>query len=73
MTHDNSFTRGRTRHQTIKPDEFDQSQPRIGRRESEPHSFEISYLHDVLTFNFNMGKFPDALHRKLGSRVLPWG
>ena len=52
MTHDKSFTRGRTRHQTIKPDEFDQSQPRIGRRESEPHSFEISYLHDVLTSNF---------------------
>ncbi len=33
------------------PDTFDQSQPRIGRRESEPHSFEISYLHDVLTEN----------------------
>ncbi len=26
--------------------------PRLGRRESEPHSAEISYLHDVLTTNF---------------------
>ncbi len=26
--------------------------PRLGRRDSEPHSSEISYLHDVLTTNF---------------------
>lgn len=26
--------------------------PRLGRRESEPHSFEITYLYDVLTTNF---------------------
>ena len=28
------------------------SPPRVGRRESEPHSYEISYLFDLLTSNF---------------------
>nr|MDO8085893.1 hypothetical protein [Candidatus Sigynarchaeum springense] len=36
----------------MEPDTFDQSQPRIGRRESEPHSLEVAYLHDVLSTNF---------------------
>ncbi|MBN2151542.1 MAG: hypothetical protein JW839_08855 [Candidatus Lokiarchaeota archaeon] len=36
----------------MEPDTFDQSQPRIGRRESEPHSLEVAYLHDVLGSNF---------------------
>ncbi len=27
-------------------------QPRLGRRESEPHSFKINYIHDVLSTNF---------------------
>ena len=31
----------------------DPSQPRIGRRESEPHSLEVAYLHDVLSTNFS--------------------
>ena len=31
---------------------LDQSQPRIGRRESEPHSIEITYIWDVLKTNF---------------------
>lgn len=26
--------------------------PRLGRRESEPHSFKINYIHDVLATNF---------------------
>lgn len=31
---------------------YNADEPRLGRRESEPHSEEISYMHDVLTFNF---------------------
>ncbi|HME56355.1 MAG TPA: hypothetical protein VKM55_29420 [Candidatus Lokiarchaeia archaeon] len=42
-----------TRIHSMEPDPFDQSQPRIGRRESEPHSLEVAYLHDVLTTNFS--------------------
>lgn len=41
-----------TRHRDAEPDTFDPNIPRLGRRESEPHSAEISYLHDVLTTNF---------------------
>ncbi len=41
-----------TRHRDAEPDTFDSSIPRLGRRESEPHSAEISYLYDVLTTNF---------------------
>jgi hypothetical protein len=52
MTQFDNKSRNRTRHQTIDSDLFDPSQPRIGRRESEPHSFEISYLHDVISNNF---------------------
>jgi hypothetical protein len=37
--------------QPVEPD-LDPSLPRIGRRESEPHSAEVSYLHDVLEANF---------------------
>ncbi|MHA1681185.1 MAG: hypothetical protein ACTSUE_09265 [Promethearchaeota archaeon] len=36
----------------MPPDLFDPTKPRLGRRESEPHSAEITYLHDVLTTNF---------------------
>ncbi|NMC08319.1 MAG: hypothetical protein GYA24_24140 [Candidatus Lokiarchaeota archaeon] len=35
----------------IQPD-FDPDKPRIGRRESEPHSAEVGYLFDVLGTNF---------------------
>ena len=41
-----------TRIYSMPPDLFDPSQPRLGRRESEPHSIEITYIHDVLTTNF---------------------
>ncbi|MHA1733082.1 MAG: hypothetical protein ACTSU5_14135 [Promethearchaeota archaeon] len=34
------------------PDDFDPSQPRLGRRESEPHSDEVVRLHDLLTTNY---------------------
>ncbi|MHA1974756.1 MAG: hypothetical protein ACTSW1_17295 [Candidatus Hodarchaeales archaeon] len=41
-----------TRHRDAIPDLFDPKKPRLGRRESEPHSSEITYLHDVLSTNF---------------------
>ena len=41
-----------TRIYSMEPDTYDQSRPRIGRRESEPHSCEITYLYDVLRNNF---------------------
>lgn len=41
-----------TRHRDAEPDTFDPNQPRLGRRESEPHSAEIMYLYSVLTANF---------------------
>ena len=41
-----------TRHRDAEPDTYDPNQPRLGRRESEPHSAEITYLYDVLTTNF---------------------
>jgi Uma2 family endonuclease len=41
-----------TRHRDAEPDTFDPNMPRLGRRESEPHSAEVSYLHDLLTTNF---------------------
>ena len=41
-----------TRHLSFPPDTFDPNQPRLGRRESEPHSHEVSSIHDVLTVNF---------------------
>ena len=40
------------RHRDAEPDTFDPNVPRLGRRECEPHSAEVSYLHDVLTTNF---------------------
>ncbi|MHA1680091.1 MAG: hypothetical protein ACTSUE_03720 [Promethearchaeota archaeon] len=41
-----------TRHRTVKQPDFDPDAPRLGRRESEPHSEEITYLIDVLRTNF---------------------
>jgi Uma2 family endonuclease len=39
------------------------SPPRVGRRESEPHSYEISYIFDVLSTNFpNDRTFWDLHH-----------
>ncbi|TXT64252.1 MAG: hypothetical protein BAJALOKI1v1_590012 [Promethearchaeota archaeon] len=50
VTEDKEFVS--TRHRDAEPDTFDPSVPRLGRRESEPHSAEITYLHDVLIANF---------------------
>ena len=36
----------------MPPDTYDPKALRLGRRESEPHSEEVSYLHDVLETNF---------------------
>lgn len=41
-----------TRHRDAEPDTYDPNEPRLGRRESEPHSTEITYLYNVLTTNF---------------------
>lgn len=41
-----------TRHRDAEPDNFDPNEPRLGRRESEPHSAEVTYLYKVLTANF---------------------
>lgn len=37
-------------------------QPRLGRRESEPHSFKINYIHDVLSSNFPKDRVLWDLH-----------
>jgi len=52
MTHDEPNHFESTRIHSMVPDTFDPSQPRVGRRESEPHSTEVSYIHDVLATNF---------------------
>jgi len=57
MTENNSLDLTKTKFKSTRPDsitpiEYDQSKPRLGRRESEPHSDDVSYLHDVLTTNF---------------------
>lgn len=44
-----------TRIDNIESMPFDPLKPRLGRRESEPHSEEVSYLYEVLHVNF-----PDA-------------
>ncbi|MEX2681926.1 MAG: hypothetical protein Q6373_010005 [Candidatus Sigynarchaeota archaeon] len=41
-----------TRHKNVVQPDFDPDKPRLGRRESEPHSAEINYLYDVLRSNF---------------------
>ncbi|MHA1758256.1 MAG: Uma2 family endonuclease [Promethearchaeota archaeon] len=44
--------RGSTRIANAPPDLFDPNKPRLGRRESEPHSREVTYMYDVLSQNF---------------------
>jgi Uma2 family endonuclease len=51
-----------TRIKESPPDLFDPDQPRLGRRESEPHSAEVTYLHDVLKTNFPEGRVFWDLH-----------
>lgn len=43
-------------------DIYDPNLPRLGRRESEPHSEEVTYLHDVLKTNFPKGRVLWDLH-----------
>jgi len=51
-----------TRIENAPPDLYDPSQPRLGRRESEPHSAEVTYLRDVLSTNFPAGRALWDLH-----------
>jgi len=51
-----------TRIENVEPDLYDPNQPRLGRRESEPHSMEVTYLYDVLTTNFPNGRALWDLH-----------
>jgi len=59
---DSSEIRRPTRINNAPPDLFDPNKPRVGRRESEPHSAEITYIHDVLTINFPKGRTLCDLH-----------
>ena len=56
----NSFVS--TRHRDAEPDTFDPNEPRLGRRDSEPNSAEVTYLHDVLTTNFPKDRTMWDLH-----------
>lgn len=61
--------RGGTRVRDAPPDLYDPDAPRIGRRESEPYSAEVTYLHDVLTTNFPDGRAVwDLHHYFIGTR-----
>jgi len=51
-----------TRIGSVLPEPYDPNQPRLGRRESEPHSIEITYIHDVLTTNFPKSRTIWDLH-----------
>ena len=58
-----------TRIEKAPPDLFDPNKPRLGRRESEPHSAEVTYMHDVLTSNFPESRsLWDLHHYFLGSK-----
>lgn len=54
--------RGFTRASSMVLPDFDPDKPRVGRRESEPHSAEISYLFDVLRTNFPNDRVMWDLH-----------
>ncbi|MHA1697504.1 MAG: hypothetical protein ACTSWN_01545 [Promethearchaeota archaeon] len=53
-----------TRHAMYDDDDgkINRPAPRLGRRESEPHSAEINYMHDVFTTNFPDGRVLWDLH-----------
>ncbi len=57
-----------TRVRDAPPDLFDPNQPRLGRRESEPHSAEVSYLFDVLQTNFQEDRVMWDLHHYFESK-----
>ncbi len=48
--------------QTKQDDKNSRPKPRLGRRESEPHSDEINYLYDVLSSNFPKDRVLWDLH-----------
>ncbi len=60
-----------TRIENAPPDLFDPNKPRLGRRESEPHSAEINYIHDVLTANFPESRTIWDLHHYFEIRKGP--
>jgi Uma2 family endonuclease len=55
-------TSRRTQVSGVEIDDFDPSKPRIGRRESEPHSEEVTYIRDVLSFSYPLGRATWDLH-----------
>jgi hypothetical protein len=59
---DGSSVKRSTRIENAPPDLYDPDVPRLGRRESEPHSSEITYIHDVLTANFPESRTVWDLH-----------
>ena len=54
--------KGGTRIKEAHPPEYDPKVPRLGRRESEPHSAVITYLFDVLRTNFPNDRVTWDLH-----------
>jgi len=59
---DGSEVKKSTRIENAPPDLFDPNEPRLGRRESEPHSAEVTYIRDVLTTNFPSSRTLWDLH-----------
>jgi Uma2 family endonuclease len=51
-----------TRIENVEVIPFDPLTPRLGRRESEPHSEEVSYLYEVLHLNFPDSRTTWDLH-----------
>ncbi|MGV9205049.1 MAG: hypothetical protein ACOC44_13640 [Promethearchaeia archaeon] len=69
--HDGSGTKRSTRIENAPPDLYDPNEPRLGRRESEPHSAEVTYIHDVLTSNFPESRTIWDLHHYFIGRKGP--
>ena len=58
-----------TRIENAPHDLYDPNKPRLGRRESEPHSNEVNYIYDVLSTNFLEHKtLWDLNHYFMGSK-----
>ena len=51
-----------SRHSQSVDPTINEKKPRLGRRESEPHSHEITYLYDVLSYNFPNDRVMWDLH-----------
>jgi Uma2 family endonuclease len=54
--------KGNNRSEGTRPEGLEPDEPRIGRRESEPHSEEVTYLFDVLRTNFPQSRPTWDLH-----------